>query len=186
MAPPSKIILADDEEQNGAVVRWVSQRLRRVRLGEAPPLALPPDLNEADREDSYREWAEIEIHWGKTPNSKELVKAVNDWIEKYLPSGNQPAGWERQKMMTSLRSIRANRKRRDEGGLRFELDTEVSSKISQIGVPLVPLLEASLLRGRTTVETLLIRRALDMVLSDSALTKIIFDQVGKELSARKR
>ena len=186
MAPPSKLILTDDEEHNGAVVSWISHRLRRVRLGEAPPLALPPYLSEKDREDSYQEWGDIELHWGKMPNNKELVEAVNEWIEKYLPSGNHPAGWERQKMLTSLRSIRANKKRRAEGGLRFELDTEFSSKISQFGAFLVPKLETSLLRGRTTVETLLMRRALELVFSDRALTQRIIDQVDEELSTRKR
>ena len=186
MSKISKPVLANDEEHNTAAVGWISHRLRRVRLGEAPPLALPPDLTEQDRKHSYWEWDEIETSWGKTPGSKELVEQVNEWIEKYLPSGNQPAGKERQKMLMTLRAVRASRRRRAGGALRFELDTELSSQISQVCDPLAPLLEASKLRGRHIVQGLFIKMGLEKVLSDRSLTRQIIDQVGKNLSARQR
>jgi hypothetical protein len=186
MSSIARPVLAEDEEHNIAAVGWISNRLRRVRLGEAPPLALPPDLNEHDRKHSYRDWDEIEMKWGVTPNSEAVVKEVNEWIERYLPSGNQPAGKERQKMLMTLRAVRASRRRRADGALRFELDTELSSQISKVCESLAPLLEASKLRGRNIVQGLFIKTALEKVFSDQALTRQVFDQVGRNLAARKR
>lgn len=186
MAPPSRFVLADDEEHNLAVVGWISHRLRRARLGTAPELPLPPGMGEQDRKRAYWEWGEIEANWGKAPNSSKLVEEINWWIEEFLQSGNHAAGKERQKMLMTLRSVRAGKKRRAEGAVRFEVDTELISSINEAGAELNSWLDANHFRNRPNVEMLLIRKALKTVFSDRALTKEIVDQVGEELSARKR
>lgn len=178
MSAIAQPVLGDDQIQNSAVIGWISRRVRKIRLAESEPFPLPPGMLEADRSQCYRAWEELESEWGKRPNDTELIFHINDWIWRYLPAGNHAAGGERQKMLMTLRSVKAGRKRRSEGALRFELDTAFSSRIANASTPLsqyFPAGEEEQSRRRNAAQTFFIRQALEVVLSDSSLTKHVND-----------
>jgi hypothetical protein len=196
MSAASRPVLTDgkdqySKDQNKAVVGWISHRLRRIDLGLTTPFPLAPGLAEHDRELASEEWRYLEKEWGNSEaksselKNSELVKDVNAWIERYLPSGNHSAGKERQKMLMTLRAVRASKKRRGEGALRFELDTELSMNISKTCEQLAPMLKVSGLRGRNAVQGLFIKLALKIVLSEQSLNNEVLNQVAKILGRPK-
>ena len=174
MSAIAQPVLGDDQIQNSAVIGWISRRIRKIRLAESEPFPLPPGMLEAERPLCYREWEELELEWGKRPNDTELIFHINDWIWRYLPPGNHAAGGERQKMLMTLRSVKAGRKRRSEGAVRFELDTAFSNRIATAASPLcqyLPAAEDEQSRRKNTAQAMFIRQALEVVLNDSSLTK---------------
>ena len=127
--PQTSSLLGNDDEYNAAVVGWISRRLQSVRIGKAEPLPRPIYMSEGDRQRELDEWKELESRWGEHQNDQEVIGRINAWISRNLPSSDPVAGPQRQKMLMTLRAVRASRRRRASGALRVEFDVEQSRRI---------------------------------------------------------
>ncbi len=184
MPPQPQAMLGPDKERNAQIMRWLIRRMSEARSGLGDKLPMPPGTSEADLEPLYREWGKIEFEWNLVPNSYILIQQINGWIERVFPAGKHAAGKERQKLLMTLRSIRAGYKRRNEGALRFEFDLELSNRISQCCDELRSETEKAekaqsgeRKRGKSDLEALFVRTALNQVLGNQDLIAMVKREV---------
>lgn len=171
-AHPLKVF-GSDPIHNDAVVRWISRRMREIRLHQASPLPPSPGMDIRSKDDAQSNWDHLEHWWSEKPNATDVLEAMNRWIELYLPPGRHEAGKERQKMLMSIRSLKAGRRRRQAGAVRFELDMDLSNRIAECCKPLHEIMTESspggLLRYRNEALHHFVRHAVELVLNDPAL-----------------
>lgn len=93
--------------------RWISNRIHSEQRGDGKPLRTHEDWG--GRKAVWESWSDVERQWSdallaKTlENDTELINKLNFWIDKYLPSGRDASGQERQRLLANLRAERTRK-----------------------------------------------------------------------------